>query len=291
LKLPSGYEFHRQRVEMALEQHLDRVSGPDALLVAMRHSLLSGGKRLRPVLLLQTCGLFSGLCRDPLPCACALEFVHTYSLIHDDLPAMDDDDVRRGRPTCHKKFGEAVAILAGDALLTEAFGILASAYGNDAVVAWLVGELAAAAGCAGMVGGQVLDVTQVPESVDRLALENMHRMKTGALIRAAVRCGARLADANDDQLALLTGFAERIGLAFQVADDILDVTGQDAELGKTRGKDQAQNKVTYVDLLGIDQAADHARDLVEQAKSILARTGSRANELVELAEFVVTRNR
>ena len=202
---------------------------------------------------------------------------------------MDDDDVRRGRPTCHKKFGEAVAVLAGDALLTEAFGLLVSAHGRDDVGIQLVGELAKAAGCSGMVGGQVLDMTQERLPIDREALERMHRLKTGALFRAAVRCGARLACAEDELLADLTGFAEHIGLAFQVADDILDVTGSSPQLGKTVGKDRAQEKTTYVTLLGVDGAADYARELVDQAKACLAGLGGRAESLGQLADFIVAR--
>lgn len=283
---PSLLPF-KDRVDHALRAQFDSCQGPSTLLEAMAYSLFAGGKRIRPVLTLASSELFSQTL-DPMPAACALEFIHTYSLIHDDLPSMDDDDLRRGRPTSHKKFGEAMAVLAGDALLTEAFGLVARAYGdtNPGVGLRISAEIAFAAGSAGMVGGQVLDVRGTGGKPDMQGVEEIHRMKTGALIRAAVRCGAILAEAGELQLQSLTSYGESLGLAFQVADDILDVVGKNSQLGKTAGKDQSQGKQTYPALMGLEQARAYAFSLVDKAKESLSEFGQRAQALLDLANFI-----
>ncbi len=285
MQLPTTIDSLRQEVEQGLHRQLAAIEGPPELLEAMEYSLLAGGKRLRPVLVVAARRLFdSGL--DPMPAAGALELVHTYSLIHDDLPAMDDDDLRRGRPTSHKRFGEALAILAGDALLTEAFGLVARAYaGGDpdrglAVVA----ELARAAGAAGMVGGQVLDMAG--EAHDQPALERLHRMKTGALMTAAVRCGGLLGGADTGALAALTAYGRQIGLAFQVADDVLDVVGDRDRLGKSTGKDTAQDKCTYPALLGLESARGLVATLCSEAADRLRRFDARADPLREVSALL-----
>ncbi|MBL6974490.1 MAG: polyprenyl synthetase family protein [Deltaproteobacteria bacterium] len=282
---------YQERVESALAASLARCEGPARLLEAMEYSLMAGGKRLRPVLLLVTRDLFEKDGPDPLPAACALEFIHTYSLIHDDLPALDDDDLRRNRPSCHRRFDEATAILAGDALLTQAFWLLSEAYGSlpDDLGLRVVGEVARATGTAGMVGGQALDTLETGRLLERAELERMHRMKTGALIAAPVRCGALLGGADEIEIDRLTGCARRMGLAFQVVDDILDVVGERDKLGKTIGKDQAQGKTTYVTLLGVEGSRDLARDLHKEVLEGLAPFGPAADRLRELAAFIVDR--
>jgi geranylgeranyl diphosphate synthase type II len=248
---------------------------------------------LRPVLVLASHDLFANRATDPMPAAAALEMIHTYSLIHDDLPAMDNDDFRRGRPTCHKQFGEAMAILAGDALLTEALRLLAHAYAaTGPAKSAVIAEIAAAAGAAGMVGGQVEDIRASAPGhgpIEQNALEALHAKKTGALLRAAVRAGAILGGANDAELAALTEYGECIGLAFQVADDVLDVTATSAALGKTKGKDEAQGKTTFVTLLGVEASLAYAQRLVQRAHASLARFDARGQALRTLADFIVVR--
>jgi geranylgeranyl diphosphate synthase type II len=284
---PSALEAHRIRAEESLGVHFGTSKGPKSLMDAMEYSLFAGGKRIRPVLLLATYDIFDGSL-DPFPAACALEFVHTYSLIHDDLPAMDDDDYRRGKPTNHKKFGEAMAILSGDGLLTEAFGLIARSYASkDAAKAVRVlEEFASGAGTAGMVGGQVRDTLHAGRHQDRAAVEKTHRMKTGALIITAVRCGAILGDADRNQLAALTEYARKIGLAFQVSDDLLDVVSNRANLGKSTGKDLVQGKTTYPSLMGIPGSEDYLSKLTSSAKGDLHLFGERAAPLVEMATFI-----
>ena len=281
-------EAYRKQVESSLEVMFETCQGPEHLIEAMGYSLFAGGKRLRPVLLMATRDLFGNQGLDPMPAACALEFIHTYSLIHDDLPAMDNDDFRRGRPTNHKRYGEAQAILAGDGLLTEAFGLMARHYGEaaDASVVRGIAEVAHAAGSAGMVGGQVLDMAETGHGLDQAQLEQVHRLKTGALIRAAVRCGAILGHASADELDRLTRYAEAIGLAFQVADDLLDVLGTREELGKSTGKDQAQGKTTYAGLLGIQGGRSYVADLTSRGITDLEGFGSKAEPLRDIARFI-----
>ncbi len=288
---PPMLEEFRRRVEAALGSYLARCGGPPGLVEAMGYSLMAGGKRMRPVLLLAARAVFPPGGLDPLPAACAVEFIHTYSLIHDDLPALDDDDFRRGRPSSHKRFGEAMAVLAGDALLTQAFWLMGEEYRGsaDPAATAVVAEMAWAAGSAGMVGGQVLDTVETGHAVGQGELERIHSMKTGALIRAAVRCGAILGHASSDDLAALTACAGRMGLAFQVADDVLDATATAEDLGKTPGKDEAQGKNTYVSLMGVERARAYAQELTREALARLDRFGPSADGIRILARLFVDR--
>ena len=283
----------RSVVEAALARHLDSFTGtPQKLAEAMRYSLMAGGKRLRPILVLASCEAVGGRAEEALDAACALEMVHTYSLIHDDLPAMDDDDFRRGRPTNHKMFGEAIAILAGDALLTEAFRVLASSRGGrEARVAEAVFELGRAAGAAGMVGGQVLDAEATGKKVTIEELETLHRAKTGELLLVSVRTGARLGGASTGDLERLTAYGRALGLAFQIVDDVLDVTADLATLGKDPGSDREAGKTTFVDLLGVDGAKARAREVMAEGIAALAPLGERARPLEALGRFTVERDR
>ena len=264
----------------------------ERLYAALRYSLLIGGKRVRPLLVYASAeavgGRDDGAALDDI--ACALEFLHTYSLVHDDLPAMDDDELRRGSPTCHIQFDEATAILAGDALQARAFELLATLPDTSAEVrVRLVAALAAAAGPRGMVGGQAIDLAAVQQRIDLPHLEAMHRLKTGALIRAAVRMGAVSAGASDEQLAALDRYAAAIGLSFQVQDDILDITADTATLGKTQGADLARDKPTYPALLGLDGARAKAQALHRDALAALQAFGPSAQRLRELSAYIIER--
>jgi geranylgeranyl diphosphate synthase type II len=258
---------------------------PRGLIEAMEYSLMAGGKRLRPALALGAARAAGADDAVAMPAACALEMIHTYSLIHDDLPAMDNDDLRRGRPTAHKAFGEATAILAGDSLLTLAFEVLADA-GNAAVIR----EIAHASGVCGMAGGQFIDLQSEGKQLTLDALREIHRCKTGALIRASVRAGALLANAPAHTLDALTAYGEHIGLAFQIADDILDVVGDEAAIGKPVGSDIANEKATYPALLGLDRSRVLAREAADAAVAALAPLGPEADIFRSLADFIVDRN-
>jgi len=295
-----GFVLERYLEERAalVGRELDRfviaAGGPASrLFEAMRYSLLAGGKRLRPVLALAASDAVGGQPADALGFACAVEMIHTYSLIHDDLPCMDDDDLRRGRPTNHKVFGEAIATLAGDGLLTDAFKVLARSIqpGHAAGPALLetIAELADAAGSAGMVGGQVIDLLGEGRQLTLNELEYLHSKKTGALFVAAVCGGARLGGANETQLAALRDYARNLGLAFQVADDLLDVEASDEQVGKRTHKDEARGKATYPALIGIDRSRAMARDLVAGAYRALADFDHRAQPLRALASYAVER--
>jgi geranylgeranyl diphosphate synthase type II len=267
-------------------------TAPETISRAVRYSLFAGGKRLRPILVLASAEAVGGRVGDALPAAAAFELIHTYSLIHDDLPSMDDDSLRRGKPTSHVVFGEAIAILAGDALQTHAFRVLAE--GDSPVAAdrrlRAVAVLADAAGAAGMVGGQVADLEAERRPVDAEALEFIHRHKTGALIRAACEAGAIVGGAADDEVARLARYGESIGLAFQIVDDILDVTGSAASLGKTAGKDERAGKATYPGVHGIDRAHERASELVAAAVDELAPLEGRAEPLARLAQRILERS-
>lgn len=267
---------------------------PRSLHQAMRYSVFAGGKRLRPILMIAACESLGGHAGQVLHAACAMEMIHTYSLIHDDLPAMDNDDFRRGRPTNHKVYGEATAILAGDALLTEAFRILADAEANrtvpPATVIKVIELVARYAGSQGMVGGQVVDMESEGKEIDFPTLEYIHTHKTGGLILASVQVGALLGGANDSQVAAIKRFGGAAGLAFQIADDILDVVGDQQHLGKNVGSDQARGKATYPAQLGLDEARQRADELCEIAISALAPLGKSAEILQELARYIVNRN-
>jgi geranylgeranyl diphosphate synthase type II len=283
----------RQRIERALERCIPLSTQPDRLAQAMRYSLLSGGKRIRPILAMAASEAVGGQVTPVLPFACALEMIHTYSLIHDDLPAMDDDDLRRGQPTSHVVFGEGMAILAGDALLTEAFRVMAEAAGRPAVnqhcALQVMTEIAEAAGARGMVAGQAADMDAEKAVIDLPTVELIHIRKTGALIRAAVRAGAWLGGARADELRRLTHYAESLGLAFQVADDILDAEGSTALTGKTTGRDQARHKATFPALLGLSATKERAQELLANALRELRPFDQRAEPLRAIAEFVVGR--
>lgn len=281
-----------------LEDVLNRLLPPDdaperELLEAMRYATLDGGKRIRPFLVAQSAGLFAVSENAALRAGAALEMVHCYSLVHDDLPAMDNDDLRRGKPTVHKRFGEATAILAGDALLTRAFGVLASdsTHSNPAVRIELVTELAKAAGAHGMVGGQMIDLRAETQSedLDIGAITRLQRLKTGRLIDFGAQAGAILGRAPINAREALRGYTHDLGLAFQIADDLLDVEGDADKVGKAVRKDEAAGKATFVSILGAEQARDQANRLADQAIAHLKPFGDKADLLRELARFVVER--
>jgi geranylgeranyl diphosphate synthase type II len=289
-----GYLKERKSmVERALEAHLDRCDGaPNTLREAMHYSLMAGGKRLRPILALAACEAVGASPDEAIDAACAVEFVHTYSLIHDDLPAMDDDDFRRGRPTSHKKFGEALAILAGDALCAEAFRVAAQRReGREAAVADVVYELGRASGAVGMVGGQVIDIEATGKKITVDELETLHRAKTGELLLVAVRAGARMGGADGAAMERLTAYGRALGLAFQIVDDVLDITADLQTLGKDPGSDREAGKTTFVDLLGVDGAKARAKSVMDEGIRALEPFGARAEALRALARDTVERDR
>lgn len=259
---------------------------------SMAYSINAGGKRLRPALVLWTAELLGGHRAHAMPAACALEMIHTYSLIHDDLPCMDDDQLRRGKPTNHMVYGEAMALLAGDALLTHAFEVTTRAieFGADPRhVVRVVNEIAHAAGSLGMVGGQVVDILSEGKKIDLETLRFIHALKTGALFRASIRSGAILAGATDDELARLTEFAEYLGLTFQITDDILDVVGDEAKLGKPVGSDKSHEKATYPSLLGLEEAQRLAQESCQRAKASLAPFGEKTERFCQLMDYILER--
>jgi geranylgeranyl diphosphate synthase, type II len=291
MKLPAFFEEDHRLVDSELDRLLPPENvRPPLIHRAMRYSVFAGGKRIRPILCIEAFRIFSSEIASVLPVACSLEFIHTYSLIHDDLPALDNDDLRRGQPTCHKKFGEAMAILAGDALLTLAFETLAGTPVPPAQRAALIKEIASAAGTIdGMVGGQVADLEAGGKEVTPEMLQYIHCSKTAALIRASIVSGAIAGGACPQDQERLRTFGGLIGWAFQVTDDILDVEESSAALGKTAGKDQAQQKATYPALFGLKKSHEFARDLATRAIAALEPFGSRAANLRELGEFLVLR--
>lgn len=294
------------RIDAALAARLHLNDGcPERLREAMSYSLLAPGKRLRPILVLLAARACGGNDDAAMPAACAIEMVHTYSLIHDDLPAMDDDDLRRGRPTCHKAFDEATAILAGDGLLTLAFETLVAGVKQQPAAACCA-VLARAAGPCGMVGGQMDDVEEehagdqisngasaraVPSSSPLARLESIHRRKTGAMILAALQMGAVVASGTPEQIATLEAYGQRVGLAFQITDDLLDVQSSMSAMGKRVGKDAQRGKLTFPGLLGLDQSTSRARQLISEASEALEVFGEEADGLRSVAQFVLERNR
>lgn len=266
---------------------------PPTVHEAMRYSLFAGGKRIRPLLAIAAAEALGANTAYLFPVASVLELIHTYSLIHDDLPAMDDDDFRRGRPTCHKVYGEAVAILAGDGLLTMAFEILSDPRRLKAIQAnrllAITREIATASGVFGMVGGQVVDIQSEGKEIDLPTLEYIHTHKTGALIRASVRVGALYAKAGKRQLAALTHYGEMAGLAFQIADDILDITGKQEELGKDIGSDLKKDKKTYPSFYGLEESRRRAVEVVDKALAALEDFDRKADPLRELAKYIINR--
>jgi geranylgeranyl diphosphate synthase, type II len=293
LDLDAYLGARRRLVDAALERVLPGEDVPPATVHrAMRYSVLAGGKRLRPVLVIAGAEAVGGAAEAVMPAACALELIHTYSLIHDDLPAMDDDDYRRGRLTSHKVFGEAIAILAGDGLLTLAFRCLADAAPLARDPGALRDVLAAvgdAAGTGGMVGGQVVDIESEGRVISAETLDYIHGHKTAALLRASVWAGARLAGADPAALAAIGAAGDALGLAFQIVDDILDVEGSLAELGKTAGSDARKKKATYPGYHGLDASRRRARELIDTAKRSLEPLGTAAEPLRALADFIVER--
>ncbi len=290
----------RARVQAALGHHLGAMESEfgagaaphlQRLFDAMCYSVLNGGKRVRPLLVYAAAHAIDDNVNAGVldQIACAVEYIHAYSLVHDDLPAMDDDDLRRGNPTCHRQFDEATAILAGDALQTRAFELLAQLPAAAELRIQLILALTGASGPRGMVGGQAIDLAAVQKQIDLPHLETMHRLKTGALIRAAVRMGALAASADTAQLEALDRYAAAIGLSFQVQDDILDITSDTATLGKQQGADIERDKPTYPALLGLDAARQKALDLHADALAALAPFGERARYLGDLSAFIVER--
>ena len=298
-------DFDRYLAERAseVESFLDRNlptedAFPPSIHRAIRYSLFAGGKRLRPVLALASAEAVGGRGEDALPAAAALEMIHTYSLIHDDLPAMDNDDLRRGKPTSHVVFGEAIAILAGDALLTHAFHVLATAASTNGTSGASEGErrlqavslLAEAAGMNGMIGGQVVDLESEGQGVNEETLDQIHQKKTGALMEVAARLGAVMGGGEDDQIETLGRFGREVGLAFQIVDDLLDVEGDSTTLGKSTGKDLKAGKATYPGVHGIENARSRATALAQQASDLVAPFGPAGEPLVCLARRIVDRN-
>jgi geranylgeranyl diphosphate synthase type II len=283
----------REIVDEALERCFPKsMESQSTLHKAVRYSLFAGGKRIRPILSIAAFETVGAKGEGILPFACGLEMIHTYSLIHDDLPAIDNDDYRRGRLTCHKVFGEAIAVLAGDGLLTEAFQLMthpASLSGSDGLILELVNEVARAAGLGGMVIGQVVDIESEGKEIDLPTLEYLHTHKTGKMILAAIRVGAKLGGAKGDTLQALTAYGERIGLAFQIADDILNVEGNPDVLGKNTGTDATRRKATYPGVLGLQESKCRGAELVEGAVEALSRFGPEADPLRGIARFIVAR--
>ena len=281
----------KEMIDDALTNYIDvERNYPETMHKAMRHSLLAGGKRLRPILVIAAAEAVGGASHKVLPAALALEMIHTFSLIHDDLPAMDDDDLRRGIPTCHKVFGEAAAILAGDALLNEAFTCILDAYAKDSkdlTKVWSVArDISRAVGIHGMIAGQVIDMESENKSISLHELEKLHNLKTGALITVSVTAGAKLCDATPKQMEALTNYAEHIGLAFQVSDDILDIEGDEKLIGKPVGSDVENMKSTYPKLLGIEESKKFCGQLVENAVDALSIFDEKADALREIAKYI-----
>ena len=286
----------KQRIDDALDQYVPLYEGHTSTLhESMRYSLFAGGKRLRPILILASCEAVGGDTNRVLPFACSIELIHSYSLIHDDLPAMDDDDFRRGNPTNHKVYGEATAILSGDALLTESFRLMTDPEAirgfDPTVVLNVINEVGSAAGACGMVGGQMMDLESEGKEVDLSFVECIHARKTGALISVSVRAGALLGGGNQREVELLSGYGEAVGLAFQIVDDVLNVEGDKEHMGKNVGSDAEKGKATYPAVLGVDRSKEKAETLISKAISHLDEFDGRAEPLRMIAEYIGTRRR
>jgi geranylgeranyl diphosphate synthase type II len=296
-ELKSYISQKNQIVESSLEKIIQDSQLSPTLVKAMKYSLMAGGKRIRPVLCLAACEAVGGGPEDALTAACALEMIHTYSLIHDDLPAMDDDELRRGQASCHIAFDEATAILAGDALLTLAFEVLSAADSNDADGQQasrrlqVIRLIAQAAGYQGMIQGQMLDIASEGRKLSAAELETMHRLKTGALIETALACGALLGGADQQQRGWLSDYACKIGLAFQVADDILNVEGNPEVMGKAVGTDSLREKSTYPSVLGLEGARKFSKNLIREALQALENFDQRADPLRSIARYIIERKR
>jgi len=291
--LKSYLASRRRLVEAALKKDLHSIKGAAALQRAMAYSVFAGGKRLRPVLAIAAAEVLGRKPFVVMPTACGLELIHTYSLIHDDLPCMDDDDMRRGRATSHKVYGEAMATLTGDALLTLAFQLIADNAKirgvSPARTLSTLKAIALAAGAAGMVGGQAVDTLSQDRKVSRRTLDFIHTRKTGALIAASVSAGATIAGGRPGEVRILGRYGEKIGLAFQIIDDVLDVQGDEKKMGKRVGSDIKKKKITYPGIVGVDASLERAKELVKGAKRDLVRFGRKAEVLSQLADFIIER--
>lgn len=292
LDLTSYLSERQSLVNEALDRYLPSAGEiPAVLHESMRYSVINGGKRLRPVLLLAACEAVGGSIDDAMPAACALEMIHAFSLIHDDLPCMDDDDYRRGKLTNHKVYGEATALLAGDGLLVKAFETITANKGSipaDSLIK-VVRTVAAATGNTGMIGGQVLDMESEGKDVDLEDVKAIHSRKTGALLTASMVCGGLIGGGSDEDIDALRTYGEKVGMAFQIADDILDLVGDEAKLGKPVRSDLKQAKATYPRVLGIDKSLETAQKAVQDATDAVGRFGSKADPLVAIARFIVER--
>jgi len=292
MDLKTYLRTRQKQIDRALDRYLPKANTkPATLHKAMRYSLFAGGKRLRPILCLAAAEACGGNVDDALPLACALECIHTYSLVHDDLPSMDNDDFRRGRPTCHKVFGDGIAVLAGDALLTVAFEIVSKAKPTPRYdISTLLGEIAVAAGSQKLIAGQVADLEAEGKKVKRDQLQFIHENKTAAILRSSVRLGAMSANAAGRKLSAITRFGQRLGLAFQIIDDILDVTQTSEILGKSAGKDATAKKATYPGVIGLQKSCEEARRLTRQAHNALSVfSSSDAEPLHALANYLLER--
>ncbi|WP_416149562.1 polyprenyl synthetase family protein [Salipaludibacillus sp. HK11] len=284
-------EKEKQQIDQRLKNHINQLKAPPSLKESMNYSLEAGGKRIRPILLLATLKGFNKPLNLGYDVSCALEMIHTYSLVHDDLPAMDDDDLRRGKPTNHKVFGEALAILAGDGLLTHSFQLITSLdYLTAEVKVRLIEKIAEAAGPMGMVAGQVEDMEGEDEDLDVDQLQHIHHRKTGDLLSVALECGAILSSATEEEMSELKSFGKHIGIAFQIKDDLLDVEGDEKQLGKPVGSDESNNKTTYPKVLGMDQAREKLIYHIKSAKDHLNNVDKDTRLLLELADYIGSRS-
>jgi len=291
VNLKAYLKSRQKKIDRALDRYLPKENTrPSTIHKAMRYSLFAGGKRLRPILCLAAAEACGGKIDNALPLACALECIHTYSLVHDDLPSMDNDDFRRGRPTCHKVFGDAIAVLAGDALLTIAFEIVSRAkFSSRYNLSILLREIAVAAGSRKLIAGQVADLEAEGRNIDMSGLRYIHENKTAAILTTSVRLGATSADATAKQLDAITKFGRALGLAFQIIDDILDVTQTTEKLGKSAGKDAAAKKATYPAVIGLEKSRREAKRLTRRAHNALSIFGEKANALHALANYLLER--
>jgi geranylgeranyl diphosphate synthase type II len=294
MSFKSSLKYRVDYIEKLLKEHMPEEKGyQKTIFEAMNYSLKAGGKRLRPILTLEACRIVGGNEEDAIPFAIAIEMIHTYSLIHDDLPALDDDDLRRGRPTNHKVYGDAMAILAGDGLLNYAFEImLKSSIGKENPAKYLnaINEIAKSSGVYGMIGGQVVDIESEDKKIEMEKLDFIHLNKTAAIIVGCMRAGAIIGDATEEQLENITKYATNIGLSFQIADDILDITGDESKLGKKVGSDIDNNKSTYPSLIGLEKSKEIANDLINEAKTRISNIKGDTEFLNDLAEYIVARD-
>lgn len=280
------------KIDTALEAYLPEKDNPQSIIYkAMRYSLFAGGKRLRPILMLECARMCKGIEKTVMPFACAMEMIHTYSLIHDDLPAMDNDDLRRGKPTNHIKFGEATAILAGDALLNKAFETASSSDADSSLVLKAISMLSASSGTEGMIGGQIVDLENEGKDISVETLRYLHLLKTGAIIRSSCTIGALLAEASEEEINAVDEFALNLGVAFQIQDDILDVEGDTETLGKPIGSDEQMKKNTYVKLLGLEKSKELVKEYSDKAKFALKPFGSKADFLTDLTDYLINRKK